>query len=328
LKYLPSKKIIVVLVIPIAIGIIFVTGKNIWGTRGVIFDRGITTSSGIAAGEPDSDGDGLPDWEEALWKTDPRNTDSDRDGTPDGEEVTVKRDPTKPGPDDVFPSPDAMLQTKQSSPIQYSEQTAGGQVVSKFITNYLTAQDSGDITPEEEQEMIIAAANNMAENYPLPKQYMVDNIIVAGETDARSIKEYGNKLGEVFLVFLAKYPENEIAIMKSIASSKDAAQAQILSRKKSGYRDLVNDLLAMHIPKPAANIHLGFVNSYSGIYTAMDNIDKIASDPMRAAIGLKEYEVFAQKLQPISLEIQNLFINTGVDFTLEENGYTFLHKKQ
>ncbi len=52
----------------------------------------------------DSDNDGLKDWEEALWKTDPQNQDSDGDGTPDGKEVAEGRNPAVPGPDDSLSS--------------------------------------------------------------------------------------------------------------------------------------------------------------------------------------------------------------------------------
>ena len=40
----------------------------------------------------DSDNDGLKDWEEVLWKTDPNNPDSDGDGMNDNEEVLSERD--------------------------------------------------------------------------------------------------------------------------------------------------------------------------------------------------------------------------------------------
>ena len=50
----------------------------------------------------DADSDGLLDWEEALWGTNPKLADSDHDGTPDGEEVRLKRDPKKAGPNDAF----------------------------------------------------------------------------------------------------------------------------------------------------------------------------------------------------------------------------------
>ena len=48
----------------------------------------------------DSDNDGLKDWEEQLWKTDPYNSDTDGDGTPDGLEIKQGRNPLVAGPND------------------------------------------------------------------------------------------------------------------------------------------------------------------------------------------------------------------------------------
>src|SRR3989344_5268420 len=48
----------------------------------------------------DTDEDGLKDWEEQLWKSDPLKPDSDSDGTPDGLEIKNGRNPTVAGPND------------------------------------------------------------------------------------------------------------------------------------------------------------------------------------------------------------------------------------
>ncbi|KKT19005.1 MAG: Thrombospondin type 3 repeat superfamily protein [Parcubacteria group bacterium GW2011_GWB1_43_8] len=50
--------------------------------------------------DKDSDGDGLKDWEELLWKTDSNKADTDGDGTNDNEEITLNRNPLKAGPND------------------------------------------------------------------------------------------------------------------------------------------------------------------------------------------------------------------------------------
>ncbi|MEX1112317.1 MAG: hypothetical protein WEC84_02535 [Candidatus Andersenbacteria bacterium] len=50
----------------------------------------------------DTDGDGLPDSIENIYRSDPNNPDTDADGTNDGDEIAMQRDPTKPGPDDAF----------------------------------------------------------------------------------------------------------------------------------------------------------------------------------------------------------------------------------
>jgi hypothetical protein len=55
---------------------------------------------------PDTDQDGIKDWEELLRGTDVHDPDTDGDGSLDGAETAVSRDPLKPGPDDaVTPTP-------------------------------------------------------------------------------------------------------------------------------------------------------------------------------------------------------------------------------
>jgi hypothetical protein len=54
----------------------------------------------------DHDYDGLADWEEELYGTDPNNPDTDGDGYLDGEEVASGYDPTKRAPNDKFPDQD------------------------------------------------------------------------------------------------------------------------------------------------------------------------------------------------------------------------------
>ena len=48
----------------------------------------------------DDDKDGLKNWEEQIYQTDPKNPDTDGDGANDGEEITQGRDPLKKGPND------------------------------------------------------------------------------------------------------------------------------------------------------------------------------------------------------------------------------------
>ncbi|MDO8620308.1 MAG: hypothetical protein Q7R64_03090 [bacterium] len=53
----------------------------------------------------DTDGDELPDFEEALWGTNPLLPDTDGDGTRDGDEVALRRNPNKAGQSDALETP-------------------------------------------------------------------------------------------------------------------------------------------------------------------------------------------------------------------------------
>lgn len=63
---------------------------NIWGGR----------EATIGSQDKDSDNDGLKDWQEELYKTDPYNPDTDGDGYLDGEEVNSGHNPLVKAPGD------------------------------------------------------------------------------------------------------------------------------------------------------------------------------------------------------------------------------------
>ena len=89
----------------IALGIWFLSRKTEANPARVTPQKQSAVATKPATVVFDADGDGLPDWEEALWSTNPKKPDTDGDGTPDGEEVAVHRNPRKAGPSDSLETP-------------------------------------------------------------------------------------------------------------------------------------------------------------------------------------------------------------------------------
>jgi len=313
-------------------GVGFALWKNTAGTPEVAFDRTIPpqdtalqVASTTQTQEQDSDNDGLADWEEVLWKTDPHNPDTDGDGTQDGAETIAKRDPTIPGPDDTLRSADELsLQLDHSSQGGQESQTPGEQTISNILNDYLAAQQSGTLTDERKKEIANSALEALQKQLPKPKEYVLDDITISTDTTPDALKRYGNMLGEMFTVFSAKYPQNEFAIIKNIATTKNMSQVPLIVQKKVGFGDLVQNLLAMSVPRSVAEIHLAFINGFSGIYTAMDNMSKIASDPVRSAQGLKEYQNYSQKILLAGSDLAKQFKIASVTFANDEYGHFFL----
>ena len=73
----------------------------------------LVSASSTTITDRDSDADGLPDWEEHLYGSDPLKFDTDGDGTPDGEEVREGRDPSKANTAGASSPPNDMLAVAQ-----------------------------------------------------------------------------------------------------------------------------------------------------------------------------------------------------------------------
>jgi hypothetical protein len=97
-KYLPSKKFVQALsaaIILVLMGIILSYWRPNFGSyKNTALT--VNATSTWMNNNIDSDNDGLPDWEETLYGTDPHNIDTNGDGTPDGVEVKEGRDPLTP----------------------------------------------------------------------------------------------------------------------------------------------------------------------------------------------------------------------------------------
>ncbi len=76
----------------------------------------------VIGGDPDTDSDGLADWEEALYGTSPTVADSDGDGRSDGWEVNYGRDPRVADPTggDAGPLPPAVAPAITTQPLSTS----------------------------------------------------------------------------------------------------------------------------------------------------------------------------------------------------------------
>ena len=96
-KYLPSKKFaIITLSMLLVLGISLFVVKKVSKKKGTLAQNIIatlvgeetTTIQGLI--EKDGDGDGIPDWEEALWGTDP-NSKSSHENVLDSDWITQKK---------------------------------------------------------------------------------------------------------------------------------------------------------------------------------------------------------------------------------------------
>lgn len=146
------------------------SGLVVWYASGFFSSRapknaGVGNITPVHA--PDTDGDGLDDYEETYWGTDFKNPDTDSDGFLDGEEVLSGHDPATAGPNDWLHKPDNL-----------TEQTA--QLV-------LSGLVGGSLTPGTSAygSSIDAIAQTILENYT-KNSAIPDDTLAILSTDTRT----------------------------------------------------------------------------------------------------------------------------------------------
>ena len=136
----------------------------------------------------DSDGDGLKDWEENIYGTDPHNADSDGDGTKDGDEIAQGRDPLKKGPSDMLTQ---KTTATQSFPTDSTETNLTKKITEIFTQDYLIKlmqnpneqQNLDDIIDKMAQ---VALRQTPATTPPLTSR----NILVSNDNTPDGVKIY------------------------------------------------------------------------------------------------------------------------------------------
>jgi len=204
--------------------------------------------------EKDTDGDGLKDWEEALWGTDPHNPDTDGDGTSDGEEVKSNRDPTKAGPDDKLDI-DAVLKPKPTT-VELS-------VTDKFSRDlfaryFAVKNQSGTISADEEDKLV----DNLLTDYDLPKtkRYQLSDILVSPDNSKEAIRLYGNTIGVAIRANTGRETSNELAIFEEAVTKNRAELLTELDPIIKKYRGIALAVLAIRAPIGAEELELRLIN--------------------------------------------------------------------
>src|SRR3989338_4813425 len=192
LTYFPSKKFILkILFIALALSAVFwfIFNKEVKKNKkdSLIYQKQNAPNQLNQFLDKDSDNDGLKDWEEILWKTDPRNSDTDKDGTPDGEEVKQNRGPSKPGPDDEFPADSSKLSLEQQE-----NETLTQKVGREFIVQYLTMRGLENLGAGQKESLV----NSMLEKLSAPTEnkYSQKDVKISADNSPENIKNYVNNL--------------------------------------------------------------------------------------------------------------------------------------
>ncbi|MEK7600659.1 MAG: hypothetical protein AAB463_01690 [Patescibacteria group bacterium] len=189
---------------------------------------GLTRSAAAPSPTPqfvDTDNDGLPDREEALWGTDYQNPDTDGDGFKDGEETVSGRDPLIPGPDDLLPYQGQGNVTERTTNLVLGALASGA------------TTDSGDLTEEAASaivdDILLQAQLNIPPITPhtLTTTPSTPAIVEAYAKVLRpillAIAQENPLIYERFLVAVADHETDASALARFIASDVATLDAQI-----------------------------------------------------------------------------------------------------
>ena len=283
---LPSHPAKFLTAIGIAIVIILATAITVIGSNNNSSSKktdsqenegGLSILSASSQTAPDSDNDGLADWQEALRKTDPNNPDTDGDGTNDGDEIRDSRNPLIAGPDDK------VEQARSSEPNKPASYIPESGLKPKTLTSRSAislfqafVKSGGSLDPSVAIEL-----GQSVSNLTTPKTYSVSNIKTVSSSRENKII-YADSMLEIIA---------ELRTNRGGASSADSNSGLTVDIR--AHSIALSRLQKVSVPEDAIKTHLDFMNGISGIINLMRALLETDDDPLSSVliIGSRQDEV-------------------------------------
>lgn len=249
----------------------------------------------------DEDGDGLKDWEEALWKTDPKNPDTDGDGSYDGDEVALGRDPMNDSPNDTI------VKTEEGEsrevfgifyPYEYDEtgEINNTEALAVNITeNYLRAKATGQ-NIQVRQNMIANSVASAIEDIDIGLgELSSESLSITDDVNKERVEKYLSEVGKIMLDEIRDPAGNETEIIIEMAVSQDFSRSGELRLVASRYNQAATSLMSVEVPVMFAQQHTFLTDSLFGLATAVADMSQSEVDPMTAIVGTQHYALSAER---------------------------------
>ncbi|MFH1454824.1 MAG: hypothetical protein ABIF22_00655, partial [bacterium] len=271
-KYLPSKKFLIALSIAVAVILIAII-FNYWKPNITKYknpDLATNTNASSSFIEIDSDNDGLADWKENLYGTNPKNADSDGDKTSDLDEISQNRDPLKANTAPAEQEPNdkidaAIIERNQKILEEYEKLSETDKFSRNLLSNIIASQPVSGSMDQNTMDSILAKA--MGE---IPQRNYAG---ITKVTDLNLLKTDSTNLNENMTAYVNSFRTetqklipilgSDINIINSYIDGSTNTKSEML-KLTNKYQAIVNNLIKMPVPVVIGyydiNYHLEVIN--------------------------------------------------------------------
>lgn len=221
--------------------------------------------------EKDSDGDGLLDWEETLWGTDPYKIDTDGDGILDGEYVANRK--KDKAPEEI---------------VNFEDLSFTQQFSREFFGMYLEFKADGEVTEVEKNALIAKILNSRDPDLPLP--YEASRVKTIPQTE-ENLRSYF--VGIVLMVQGASpkdITKSELVLLEEALQDDAPELLGEVKRIADGYAKLSNELQTLSVPQTVRTHHAEFVTATMRLAHIIEGFSRADSDAAYALVVLPEYQ--------------------------------------
>ncbi|OGI83931.1 hypothetical protein A2997_01975 [Candidatus Nomurabacteria bacterium RIFCSPLOWO2_01_FULL_36_10b] len=303
-QFLPSKNFFLAILGIAVVGVVALVLVQFLSRQGIINNKAVveemprqqliiskdTSDNFQEFSQKDVDKDGLKDWEESLWETDPNNADTDGNGISDLAQVNAERSRMQSGNVNL-----------ESSDSQISEETlTNTDIFARDLFTTVSVLDQQGIL-NDNADLVKQQISDSVQSIQLYQPFDFAQIKLINNT-SDNIVRYINEM----LVILKRYPFNEEDLILVLNSSTHESPSESSISVYQKYQSFTRELEQISVPSDIRDAHIALVNAmrhYTGIIGAFVNTQ---TDPIMAMAATQQIE---QTLDEIDIAYQNFYAN-------------------
>ena len=276
----------------------------------------------------DSDGDGLTDWEEALYGTSPNITDTFNLGMTDGEAVTKGLIVPKAIADISVATSSPSYLNSEGLPPPPAESTLTAVFAKSFFTLYLSAkqENSGaDLSESEIANIANEALDSLSSAVIIAPDFKSAKDLKISGSGADALKKFAVDAEAVFLKNTSNASKSEIMYLQDAVQKNDTNALSHISSIAKAYRDSAVGVSVLPVPIELADSILSLVNSLMRVSEISTDFTRVNDDTLTAILALKQYPQAVLDLGNAFISIGKIYKASGVSLSDGEDGGSFVN---
>ena len=269
-KYLPSKRFLGVIG-GTAVGIIVLIGiSNYIGYHKIFNAKPPLAAEGTLSDVVgrDSNGNGIPDWQETLYGLDPNG-----DGPSNKAIIEKKQADANITPTDEDP-------TKLSATDAFSQQ---------LLSTIITLQQSGTLTPDSVAKVAASVGDSVDAKHVNAATYSISELTLSKKSPAAAKSAYYTALKGVVDQYSSVPLGSEMSIIATGFGSSDPNSLSGLTTIAAAYTAMSKQIMGLTTPPQVAQNALDLANATAAMGAALLQVQNIYTDVLSGMVGVDDY---------------------------------------
>ncbi len=222
----------------------------------------------------DTDEDGLYDWEEALWGTDPKDKDSDNNGTDDSEEIEARKNEL--GINDI--------------PTENQEDLTETERISmEMFTVFASLEQRGLLDDTAIENMALIFSEKISDPIEISDSSIKTDFPIVDDT-AVNTKLYEENVKKILEIAQNASVGKEMATFATLLGEPNRKNEKNLIDISIAYTKMAEDLNKLSVPRSISEIHKKIIINSTKVGITIDLLKNYETDPVIATKGFVLYK--------------------------------------